>query len=245
VKAHYRISAPSIVERVAIAAPAGDLYGDRICMGWQHGPGEYAVQMRDYRMVRHVKRLKGARLWSEGMSEYLRTFILPMSEAEGRRLVDFLRKDCGDESGEANYAHRLQSNGSPELRISSEKAKMEYTPAATTIAEDAPNRESDDAANGWDWTWREGRLDVVGVDCCEAFPRFDGQWVVQIREPRLADYFNKRKGARVCGRCVADYGWVRQYAMDCDSKAKGRSIVKAALRTLPEYPQHEREGMAA
>jgi hypothetical protein len=244
----YRRSAPMPAEKVAIPAPAkskkaasnlplGETYGNRTCMGWRHDEERYAVQVRDYRMARHLKRLKGAVRFAQGYEGgYLQTWLVPCTdEADGRELVDFLLKDSGGEADAAETAHSQQSKSEISSRKITLMAEMENPPSATTIAEDSGDRENDEPATAWDWTWREGWLDVLGVEFCEAFPRFDGQWAAQIRDPRLVPYFSRKRDAKVSGRAVADYGWLRQFMFPCENKRAARRIVRAALATLPEY----------
>ena len=73
------------------------------------------------------------------------------------------------------------------------------------------------------------------MEFCIAFPRFDGQWAVQIKDPRLIPCFSKRARTRLSGYSVGGWGRLRQYIMPCKSKAWARKIVLTALSTLPEY----------
>jgi hypothetical protein len=231
-KTHYRRSAPDISEPVAIPAPAPEVYGTRVCRGWQFDKDRYAVQAGDAGLAKQLKRRKGAVLFADALEgAYLQIWLLPCrSEVNGRLIVREMLQSAG-----------LQ----PDAEISIHSRQREVAAGAMEIPPEDKTRHSEPQPPQWDWTWREDRLDAIGTEFCTAFPRFDGQWVVQIRDPRLIPFFAKRARTRTNGRAVADYEWLRQFAFPCSDKAKARSIVKAALRTLPEYPQHETEGMAA
>ena len=243
---HYRRSAPDISERIAIAAPAPAVYGTRVCRGWQFDGDRYAVQVGDAGLAKQLKRRKGAVLFADALEgAYLQIWLLPCrSEAKGRLIVREMLQSAGLQPDAEISIHSRQREGAGSPQNYSE-AEMDYSAGATEILPEDKTRHSEPQPPQWDWTWREDRLDAIGTEFCTAFPRFDGQWVVQIRDPRLIPFFAKRARTRTSGRAVADYAWLRQFTFPCPDKNKARSIVKAALRTLPEYAQHETEAMTA
>ena len=244
--AHYRRNAPNISERVAIGAPAPTVYGARVCRGWQFDGDRYAVQVGDAGLAKQLKRRKGAVLFADALEgAYLQIWLLPCrSEAKGRLIVREMLQSAGLQPDAEISIHSRQREGAGSPQNYSE-AEMDYSAGATEILPEDKTRHSEPQPPQWDWTWREDRLDAIGTEFCTAFPRFDGQWVVQIRDPRLIPFFAKRARTRTSGRAVADYAWLRQFTFPCPDKNKARSIVKAALRTLPEYAQHETEAMTA
>jgi hypothetical protein len=243
--AHYRRSAPKIAEPVAIAAPAPVVYGARVCRGWLFDKGRYAVQVGDAVLAKQLKRRKGAVLFADALEgAYLQIWLLPCSEAKGRKIVREMLQSAGLQPDPQISIHFRQREGAGSPQNYSE-AEMDYVVGAMEIPPEDKTRHSEPQPPQWDWTWREDRLDSVGTEFCTAFPRFDGQWVVQIRDPRLIPFFAKRARTRIIGHAVADYAWLRQFTFPCPDKTKARSIVKAALRTLPEYAQHEPGGMSA
>jgi hypothetical protein len=239
--AHYRRSAPNISEPVAIAAPAPVVYGARVSRGWLFDKGRYAVQVGDAGLAKQLKRRKGAVLFADALQgAYLQTWLLPCSEAKGRQIVREMLQSAGLQPDPQISIHSRQREvaGTPQ---NYSEAERDYVAGAMEIAPEDKTRHSEAQPPQWDWTWQEDRLDAIGTEFCTAFPRFDGQWVVQIRDPRLIAFFAKRARTRTSGYAVADYSWLRQFTFPCPNKAKARSIVNAALRTLQEYAQHEAE----
>jgi hypothetical protein len=176
---------------------------------------------------------------------YLQIWLLPCrSEAKGRQIVREMLQSAGLQPDAEISIHSRQREGAGSPQNYSE-AEMDYSAGAMKILPEDKTRHSEPQPPQWDWTWREDRLDAIGTEFCTAFPRFDGQWVVQIRDPRLIPFFAKRARTRTNGRAVADYVWLRQFSFPCSDKIKARSIVRAALSTLPEYAQHETEAMTA
>lgn len=244
--AHYRRSTPKVAERVAIPAPTPAIYGTRVCRGWQFDEGRYAVQVGDAGLAKQLKRRKGAVLFADALEgAYLQIWLVPCkSEAKGRQIVREMLQSAGLHPDSEISIHFRQREGAGSSQNYS-VAKMDCSAGYVETPDDDKTPHSEAQRPQWDWTWREDRLDMIGTEFCTAFPRFDGQWAVQIRDPRLVPFFAKRARTRTSGRAVADYSWVRQFTFPCPDKAKARSIVKAALRSLPEYPQHEPEGVTA
>jgi hypothetical protein len=77
--------------------------------------------------------------------------------------------------------------------------------------------------------------EAVGTEFCIAFDRGDGQWVVQINDPRLVPAFSKRARTRLSGYSVGGLGRLRQYTFPCSGRTHARKVVLQALKTLPEY----------
>jgi hypothetical protein len=214
--------------------PVGATYGNRICMGWQFDEGRYAAQTRSYKMAKHLRRLKDTVLFADALEgPYMQTWLLPVrKESQGRQMVDYLLKTFGSECGDSD---RVQSDregpaGTPQ------NVSVEKTVRAPGVSPQrkAPGTEKVPDHPDWDWI-EERKPEAVGVEFCIAFPRFDGQWAVQIKDPRLVPCFSKRARTRLSGYPVGGWGNLRQYMFPCKSKAWARKIVLTALSTLPEY----------
>lgn len=219
--------------------PLGEVHGNRVCSGWVCDKGRYAVQTRSYKIVKQLRRMTGAVLFADALEgPYMQAWLLPVrKEAEGRRMVDALLKSI---AGECDQLRRVQSDreevsGLPEI-VSVENS--DYSPAVS------PQRAARDTGKkrevaAQDWTWVESRLDAVGVEFCVAFPRSDGEWAVQVTDPRLFRHFGKRSNTRVAGHSAGGWGTLRQFVLACDSKAGAREIVLTALCTLPEFGEQK------
>ena len=227
--AAYRRSAPMPAQKVAIPAPANDIHGNRLCMGWVFDKDRYAVQVTLPKLAATLKRREGAKLYADALEgAYLQIWLIPcQSEAKGRKLVDSLLQSVEAECGAETSLQIRQRKGAG--------SPQNYSEAEIDSGAAGSWQRSEGGSALWDWTWREGRLDVLGVEFCEAFPRFDGQWAAQIRDPRLVEFFSHRARTRTSGKAVADYGWMRQFMFPCDDKQAARRIIRAALATLPEY----------
>ena len=248
----YRKTAKAPAAKVAIPAPAakrkkresnlplGQTYGNRICMGWSFDEDRYAIQTRSYKMAKHLRRLKDTILFADALEgPYMQTWLLPCrSESKGRSMVDYLLKTFGEECGTQDKAHFYREDGgkSPQ-NVSVEKIVTQ--PGVSPRREKAATEKSNAKYPPHDWDWIEDKLDAVGVEFCIAFPRFDGQWAVQLNDPRLIPCFSKRARTRMSGYSVGGWGQLRQYIFPCKNKAWARKIVLTALSTLPEYELHK------
>jgi hypothetical protein len=248
----YRKTAKAPAAKVAIPAPAekrkkpesnlpvGATYGNRAVLGWQFDEDRYAIQTRLPAVAKQLKRRKDVVLFADALvGPWMQTLLIPCrSEAKGRRLVDELLQSA--EMG-SDSAATIQE---PQRRAA--KSPQNYSVAKTDQAEKdgITETEGGKAPDGaeyppHDWEWIEDKLDAVGVEFCIAFPRFDGQWAVQLNDPRLIPCFSKRARTRLSGYSVGGWGQLRQYIFPCKNKAWARKIVLTALSTLPEYELHK------
>jgi hypothetical protein len=243
----YRRSATAPQAKTAIAKPKrkesnarlGATYGNRVCLGFTFDEDRYAIQTRSPEIAKQIKRWKGVVLFADALvGQWMQTLLVPCkSEAQGRRIVDELLQSGKAGSDCALTIHGEQCSGS--------KLPQNYTVAEK---DGAPNASGDGKTAGeapadhpdWDWDWIEERKpEAVGVEFCIAFPRFDGQWAVQIKDPRLVPCFSKRARTRLSGYSVGGWGNLRQYMVPCKSKVWARKIVLTALSTLPEYERQK------
>jgi hypothetical protein len=242
----YRRSVPAPQAKTAIAepkrkesnAPLGATYGNRACLGFPFDEDRYAIQTRSPEMAKQIKRRKGVVLFADALvGQWMQTLLVPCkSEAQGRRIVDELLQSGKAGSDSALTIHGEQCSGS--------KLPQNYTVAEK---DGAPNASGDGKTAGeapadhpeLDWGWIEDKLDAVGVEFCIAFPRFDGQWAMQVTDPRLFPHFSKRARTRLSGHSVGGWGKLRQFMFPCKSKTWARKIVLTALSTLPEYERQK------
>jgi hypothetical protein len=248
----YRKTAKAPAAKVAIPAPAakrkkresnlplGQTYGNRICMGWNFDEDRYAIQTRSYKMAKHLRRLKDTILFADALEgPYMQTWLLPCrSESKGRSMVDYLLKTFGAECGDQDKAHSDREDGSKSPQnVSVEKNLTQ--PGVSPQREKAATEKNNAGYPDWDWTYFEDKLDAFGTEFCTLYPRFDGQWAVQLKDPRLIPCFSKRARTRLSGYSVGGWGQLRQYMFACKNKAWARKVFLTAVSTLPEYEQHK------
>jgi hypothetical protein len=244
----YRRTAKAPAAKVGIPAPAakrnrresnqplGQTYGNRICMGWQFDEDRYAIQTRSYKMAKHLRRLKDNILFADALEgPYMQTWLLPCrSESKGRSMVDCLLKTFGAECGDQDKAHFYREDGSKSPQnVSVEKIGTQ--PGVSPQRNAGATEGGSDDYPAWDWTYFEDKLDAFGTEFCTLYPRFDGQWAVQLKDPRLIPCFSKRARTRRSGYSVEGYGQLRQYIFPCKNKAWARKVFLTAVSTLPEY----------
>jgi hypothetical protein len=154
----------------------------------------------------------------------MQTWLIPCrSEAKGRKLVDQLRQSALAGSDAKISVQIRQREGAFAPQNYSEAKTGKKHPATQTPAEP-------------DWTWiEERRPEAVGTEFCFAFDRGNGNWAVQINDPRLVPCFSKRARTRLSGYSVGGLGRLRQYIFPCPARAHARKVVLQALKTLPEY----------
>jgi len=243
-----RARAKAPAAKVAIPAPAarrnrresnhtlGATYGNRLILGFTFDDERYAIQTRLPAVAKQLKRRKDVVLFADVLvGPWMQTLLIPCrSEAKGRRLVDELLQSAEMGSDSAATIQEPQRKAA--------KSPQNYSVAKTDQAESGGVTETEGgkAPDGakyppHDWDWIEDKLDAVGVEFCIAFPRFDGQWAVQLNDPRLIPCFSKRARTRMSGYSVGGWGQLRQYIFPCKNKAWARKIVLTALSTLPEY----------
>lgn len=243
----YRRSVPAPQAKTAIAepkrkesnTPLGATYGNRICLGWSFDEDRYAIQTRSPEMAKQIKRRKGVVLFADALvGQWMQTLLVPCKcEAQGRRIVDELLQSGKAGSDSALTIHGEQCSGS-KLPQNNSVAETDGAPNTSRHGEAAGEAPADHP--DWDWNWIEERKpDAVGVEFCVMFPRDDGQWAVQVKDPRLIPCFSKRARTRLSGYSVGGWGNLRQYMLPCKSKAWARKIVLTALSTLPEYERQK------
>lgn len=248
----YRRRVPSPTEPTAVQAPqlkvnnlpVGATYGNRVCLGWQFDADRYAIQTRSYKMVKHLRRIKGAVLLADALEgPYMQTWLLPVrKDSQGRQLVDYLLETFGSECDQSRKVQTYRE-GVADLPQNVSVENLDYFPAVSpqrTARKPAEKRGIPEQ----DWSWVEDRLDAVGVEFCIAFPRSDAEWAVQATDPRLHRHFGKRGITRMAGHSVAGWGTLRLFIFPCESKSHARKVVLQALKTLPEYEanKHKLEG---
>lgn len=249
----YRRSATAPQAKTAIAkpkrkesnTPLGATYGNRACLGWVLNGERYAIQTRSYKMAKQLRRMAGAVLFADALDgPYMQTWLLPLrEESQGRQMVDYLLKTFAGESGESD---RVQSDreGPAETPQNVSVGKIVGAPGVSPQRKARGTVKAGDIPD-WDWKWIEERKpDAVGVEFCVMFPRDEGQWAVQVKDPRLIPCFSKRARTRLSGYSVGGWGNLRQYMVACKSKAWARKIVLTALSTLPEFEvrKHKLQG---
>jgi hypothetical protein len=247
----YRKSAPSPAGMVAIPVPAekkkresnqplGQTYGNRAVLGWQFDEDRYAIQTRLPAVAKQLKRRKDVVLFADALvGPWMQTLLVPCrSEAKGRRLVDELLQsaEMGSDSAVTIQEPQRKAAKSPQNYSVAETDQAERGGITETEGGKAPDGDDYPA---WDWTYFEDKLDAIGTEFCTLFPRFDGQWAVQLKDPRLIPCFSKRARTRLSGYSVGGWGQLRQYIFPCKSKAWARKILLTALSTLPEYELHK------
>jgi hypothetical protein len=247
--AAYRKAAPRPSPKTAITAPqdrraggresnlpVGSTYGNRFVLGWSFDKERYAIQTRLPAVAKQLKRRKDVVLFADALvGPWMQTLLVPCcSEAKGRKLVDSLLQSA-ETGSDSSLTIQEQQRGAA-------KSPQNYSVADLDQAERhrTTQTEGRQAADGtehpaWDWTYFEDRLDAIGTEFCVLFPRFDGQWAVQLKDPRLIACFNKRARTRLSGYSVGGWGQLRQYIFPCKSKAWARKVLLTALSTLPEY----------
>jgi hypothetical protein len=249
----YRRSVPAPQAKTAIAepkrkesnTPLGATHGNRACLGWVLNGERYAIQTRSYKMAKQLRRMTGAVLFADALDgPYMQTWLLPLrKESQGRQMVDYLLKTFAGESGASD---RVQSDreGPAETPQNLSVGKTVGAPGVSPQRKARGTVKAGDIPD-WDWEWIEERKpDAVGVEFCVMFPRDEGQWAVQIKDPRLIPCFSKRARTRLSGYSVGGWGQLRQYMVPCKSKAWARKIVLTALSTLPEFEvrKHKLQG---
>lgn len=244
----HRRSATAPQAKTAIAkpkrkesnTPLGATYGNRVCLGFTFDEDRYAIQTRSYKMAKQLRRMRDAVLFADALDgPYMQTWLLPLrEESQGRQVVDYLLKTFASECGDSD---RVQSDRE-ESAETPQNVSVEKTVGAPGVSPQRKARGTEKAGDipDWDWEWIEERKpDAVGVEFCVMFPRDDGQWAVQVKDPRLIPCFSKRARTRMSGYSVGGWGQLRQYIMPCKSKAWARKIVLTALSTLPEYERQK------
>ena len=205
--------------------PPGELYGDWACCGWQFDQERYAIQTQTPKIAQQLKRRKDAVIFADALvGDYMQTWLIPCrSEAKGRKLVDQLRQGALAES---------------DVQISAQKLQREGRFAPQNYSEGKSQPEPSQAARPPepDWAWIEARRpEAVGTEFCIAFDRGNGNWAVQINDPRLVRVFSKRARTRLSGYSVGGLGRLRQYTFPCSGRAHAREVVLQGLKTLPDY----------
>jgi len=168
------------------------------------------------------------------VGDYMQTWLIPCrSAAKGRKLVDQLRQSAAAGSDNQLSVQSLQREASfPPQNYSEGKKRRE--PSQATRPPEA------------DWAWiEERRPEAVGTEFCIAFDRGNGNWAVQINDPRLVPAFSKRARTRLSGYSVGGLGRLRQYIFPCSGRAHARKVVLQALKTLPEYDLNKHKLEAA
>jgi hypothetical protein len=248
-----RGAAPAAETKIAIPAPAakkrkrresnqpvGATYGNRAVQGWQFDEDRYAIQTRLPAVAKQLKRRKDVVMLADALvGPWMQTLLVPCrSEAKGRRLVDQLLQsaEMGSDSAVTIQEPQRKAAKSPQNNSVAKTDQAESGGITETEGGKAPDG-TDYPPHDWDWI--EDKLDAVGVEFCIAFPRFDGQWAVQLNDPRLIPCFSKRARTRMSGYSVGGWGQLRQYIFPCKNKAWARKIVLTALSTLPEYELHK------
>jgi hypothetical protein len=205
--------------------PPGELYGDWACCGWQFDQERYAIQTRIPKIAQLLKRRSGAVMLADALvGDYMQTWLSPCrSAAKGRKLVDQLRQSALTGSDAQISAQTVQREAS-------------FTPQNYSEGENRPEPSQAGRSPEPEWAWIEVRKpEAVGTEFCIAFDRGDGQWVVQINDPRLVPAFSKRARTRLSGYSVGGLGRLRQYTFPCSGRTHARKVVLQALKTLPEY----------
>jgi hypothetical protein len=248
-----RGAAPAAETKIAIPAPAakkrkrresnqpvGATYGNRAVQGWQFDEDRYAIQTRLPAVAKQLKRRKDVVLFADALvGPWMQTLLVPCrSEAKGRRLVDQLLQsaELGSDSAATIQEPQRKAAKSPQNNSVAKTDQAESGGITETEGGKAPDG-TDYPPHDWDWI--EDKLDAVGVEFCIAFPRSDGEWAVQLMDPRLIPCFSKRARTRKSGYSVGGWGQLRQYILACKNKAWARKIVLTALSTLPEYELHK------
>jgi hypothetical protein len=211
--------------------PVGNVCGNRICAGWQFDQERYAIQTRSSRIAQQLKRRKGAVMLADALTgDYMQTWLLACrSETKGRKLVDQLLQSVSAELDAKISAQDLQRAGA-------------FAPQNYTRAESQKAPSTTETSAELDWVWIEERKpEAVGVEFCIAFDRGNGNWAVQLNDPRLVPCFSKRARTRLSGYSVGGLGRLRQYTFPCRSKAHARKVVLRALATLPEYEANKQK----
>ncbi len=215
--------------------PPGELYGDWACSGWQFDQERYAVQTRVPKIAQQLKRRKGAVIFADALvGDYMQTWLIPCrSAAKGRRLVDQLRKGVLAGSDAKISVQKLQREG-------------RFAPQNYSKGQNRPEPSQAARTPEADWTWiEERRPEAVGTEFCIAFDRGNGNWAVQINDPRLVRVFSKRARTRLSGYSVGGLGRLRQYIFPCSGRAHARKVVLQALKTLQEYAANKHKLEAA
>jgi hypothetical protein len=205
--------------------PPGELYGDWACFGWQFDQDRYAIQTQIPKIAQQLKRRKGAVLFADALvGDYMQTWLLPCrSAAKGRKLVDQLRQSA-----------LAGSDGKISVQILQREAGFRPQDYSVAKMEEAGSRNT--THSELDWTWNEApRPEAIGTEFCVAFDRGNGNWAVQISDPRLVPCFSHRAQTQMTGYSVGGLGRLRQYTFPCTGRAHARRIVLQALSTLPEF----------
>jgi hypothetical protein len=243
-----RSAAPAAETRVAIPAPAakqkkresnhtlGATYGNRLILGFTFDDERYAIQTRLPAVAKQLKRRKDVVLFADALvGPWMQTLLVPCrSEAKGRRLVDELLQsaEMGSDSAVTIQEPQRKAAKSPQNYTVAKSDQAEKGGITETEGGKAPGSVDYPA---WDWTYFEDKLDAIGTEFCTLFPRFDGQWAVQLKDPRLIPCFSKRARTRLSGYSVGGWGQLRQYIFPCKSKAWARKVFLTAVSKLPEY----------
>jgi hypothetical protein len=224
-----KVAIPSPVERPARMRqnklPVGTMYGNRACTGWPFDQDRYAVQTRSPQITKQLRRRKGAVLFADALvGDYMQIWLLPCrSESKGRKIIDQLLQ-CGFEGSDGQISTQI-------LQRETAFAPQNYPRGHS---EEMPPRNARRIEP--DWTWiEESKPEAVGTEFCIAFARSDGNWAVQINDPRLIPCFSKRARTRRSGYSVGGWGRLKQYTFPCSGRAKARKVVLKALKTLPDY----------
>ena len=210
--------------------PPGEFYGGWVCSGWQFDQDRYAIQTHIPKIAQQLKRRSGAAMLADALvGDYMQTWLVPCrSEAKGRKLVDQLRESAAAGSGAKISVQILQREAGFRPQDYS-IAKMEEARSGTTTHSEL------------DWTWNEvPRPEAIGTEFCVAFDRGDGNWAVQISDPRLVPCFSHRAQTQMTGYSVGGLGRLRQYTFPCTGRAHARKVVLQALSTLPEFAANKR-----
>ncbi len=227
--AETKVAIPSPVERPARMRennlPVGTMYGNRACAGWQFDQDRYAVQTRSPQIAKHLRRRKGAVLFADALvGDYMQIWLLPCrSESKGQKIIDQLLQ-CSFEGSDGQISAQILQKEAAFAPQNYPRGHSEEIPSRNTTCSEP------------DWTWiEETKPEAVGTEFCIAFARSDGNWAVQINDPRLVPCFSKRARTRLSGYSVGGWGRLRQYTFPCSGRAKARKVVLKALKTLPDY----------
>ena len=210
--------------------PPGEFYGGWACCGWQFDQERYAIQTHIPKIAQQLKRRSGAVMLADALvGDYMQTWLVPCrSEAKGRKLVDQLRQSA-----------LAGSDGKISVQILQREAGFGPQDYSDAKMEEAGSRNT--TCSELDWTWNEvPRPEAIGTEFCVAFDRGDGNWAVQISDPRLVPCFSHRAQTQMTGYSVGGLGRLRQYTFPCSGRAHARRIVLQALSTLPEFAANKR-----
>lgn len=210
--------------------PPGEFHGGWACFGWQFDQDRYAIQTHIPKIAQQLKRRSGAVMLADALvGDYMQTWLLPCrSAAKGRKLVDQLLQSA-------------LAGSDPQISVQILQREAGFRPQDYSVAKMEEVGSGNTTHSELDWTWNEVRKpEAVGTEFCIAFDRGDGNWAVQISDPRLVPCFSHRAQTQMTGYSVGGLGRLRQYTFPCTGRAHARSIVLQALSALPEFAANKR-----